>query len=131
MSKQYTNIIPALVCSVLIGCASGTGGDSGTETAAPPADVDSSTLAAYKKAVNTMKNGRDDAATGALQCGWTDMDEGPGGRSGNRARSSPIQIQRMLVRERPGRSRPVQQDHPASGRWRREAGDDDLGELRL
>jgi len=65
MWKQYTNIIPALVCSVLIGCASGSGGSSSdgyATSSAPPPDVDSSTLTAYKKAVNAMKNGRDEAA---------------------------------------------------------------------
>ena len=62
MWKRYTNLIPALVCSVLIGCASGTGGDSESTVAPPPVDVDSSTLAAYNKAVNAMKNGRNDAA---------------------------------------------------------------------
>lgn len=62
MSKRYTNLIPALFCAVLIGCASGTGGDAGTTTAAPPADVDSSTIAAYKKALNALQNGREDAA---------------------------------------------------------------------
>lgn len=60
MLKRYTNFIPALVCSVLIGCASGSGGDSATS--APPAGVDSATLAAYNKAVTAMKNGRDEMA---------------------------------------------------------------------
>lgn len=65
MWKQYTNIIPALVCSVLIGCASSPGGSSDgsySTASAPPPDVDSSTQAAYKKAVNAMKNGRDEIA---------------------------------------------------------------------
>ena len=71
MWKQYTNLIPALVCSVLIGCASGSGGtndasgsssDGYSTSSAPPPDVDSSTIAAYNRAVTSMKNGRDEAA---------------------------------------------------------------------
>lgn len=62
MWKRYTNLIPALLCSAIIGCASSPGGDTGSGTSAPPVDVDSSTQAAYKKALNAMKNGRDDAA---------------------------------------------------------------------
>lgn len=61
MLKRYTNFLPVLICGVLIGCASGTGGD-GDASYVPPADVDSSTLSAYNKAVNAMKNGRDEAA---------------------------------------------------------------------
>jgi len=63
MWKRYTNLLPALICSVLIGCASGTGGDGGSSTSAPPpVDVDASTMAAYKNAVSAMKNGQTDSA---------------------------------------------------------------------
>jgi len=62
MWKRYTNLIPALICSVLIGCASGTGGDADPTVSAPPVDVDSSTQAAYNKAVRAMKNGQSDSA---------------------------------------------------------------------
>ena len=63
MWKRYTNLLPALICALLIGCASSPGGDgdSGTKVAIP-ADVDSSTMAAYKTALNAMQNGRDDTA---------------------------------------------------------------------
>jgi Flp pilus assembly protein TadD len=45
---------------MLIGCASsgGSGPAGETTTAAPPVDVDASTLAAYKRAVNAMKDGQ-------------------------------------------------------------------------
>jgi Flp pilus assembly protein TadD len=62
MLKRYTNFLPLLICSVLIGCASAPESDGGSPVAAPPADVDSSTLAAYNKAVNAMKNGQENTA---------------------------------------------------------------------
>jgi len=65
MLKPFTKTLPillnGLLLSLLIGCASG-GGPDDTGSAPIPADVDSSTSTAYKRAVNAMKNGRDDAA---------------------------------------------------------------------
>lgn len=62
MLKRYTNFLPTLICCLLIGCASAPETDSGTPVAPPPSDVDSSTLAAYNKAVNAMKNGQENTA---------------------------------------------------------------------
>ncbi len=74
MLKHSINLIPACLLASLIGCAGGPAeqADSGVSTAAAstaikPADVDSSTKAAYNKAINAMKNGRDDSAIRQFQ----------------------------------------------------------------
>ncbi|VAW94575.1 hypothetical protein MNBD_GAMMA21-2974 [hydrothermal vent metagenome] len=72
MSKLFINLISVYILASLLGCASGPAGDSGassstSSTPMKPADVDSSTAAAFNKAVNAMKNGRDDTAMKQFQ----------------------------------------------------------------
>lgn len=66
MWKRYISLIPVLVCTTLIGCASSGGGIKGepsaSAAAAPPVDVDASTLAVYKKAIAAMQSGQTDSA---------------------------------------------------------------------
>ncbi|MGD8784125.1 MAG: tetratricopeptide repeat protein [Thioalkalispiraceae bacterium] len=57
MWKPYTNLLPALLCLFIIGCASGPESES-ESAAAPSVKVDASTLAAYRRAVSSMKNGQ-------------------------------------------------------------------------
>ena len=69
MLMHSTKLIPALLCIICAGCASGPA-DSPAEgpttttssSVMKPVNVDSATTAAFKKAINAMKNGRDDAA---------------------------------------------------------------------
>ncbi len=73
MSKRFINFIPACLLASLMGCASGPAEEqsgtavSSTSSAIKPADVDSATKSAYNKAVNAMKNGRDDSAISQFQ----------------------------------------------------------------
>ena len=72
MSKLYINLVLTGLFASLIGCASGPADDSGagsttTSSSVKAADVDSSTQSAYNKAVNSMKNGRDDSAIKQFQ----------------------------------------------------------------
>ena len=72
MSKLFINLIPACLLLSLVGCASGPteesdGAAPSTSSVIKPADVDSSTKSAYNKAVNAMKNGRDDSAISQFQ----------------------------------------------------------------
>ena len=61
-----------MLMTMLFGCANGPADDSGSSsstssTSMKPVDVDSATAAAFNKAVNAMKNGRDDAAIKQFQ----------------------------------------------------------------
>lgn len=80
MLKQFTKIIPVCICVLMFGCASDpasapagtsasetdkkeeTGAPATTSNTATPLKVDGATEAAFKSALNAMKNGRDDSA---------------------------------------------------------------------
>lgn len=66
MLKPFTKSLPLLVngllLSLLIGCASSPDTPDSAAPVSVPVDVDASTNTAYQRAVNAMKNGRDDLA---------------------------------------------------------------------